>query len=57
MSNLKKYFVGITIHNAFMVEASSQEDAENQVRDFDVHDTLTDADYSIAYVDEVTDDD
>jgi leucyl-tRNA synthetase len=48
-----KYLVGMTIHNCFEVEANSEEEAEEQVREFDTFKTLRDADYNITYVDEV----
>jgi hypothetical protein len=48
---MEKYYVGLTIHNTFEVEASSIEDAEEKVRNLSIEDTLDDADYNITYVD------
>jgi hypothetical protein len=50
---MNRYYVGLTIHNTFEVEASSKEDAEEKVRDLSIEDTLDDADYEITYVDEL----
>jgi len=46
---MNKYYVGLTIHNTFEVEASSVEDAEEKVRDLSLEDTLWDADFNITY--------
>ena len=48
-----KYNVGIKIYNSFEVEANSEEEAEEKVRELDVYKTLDDCDYNITYVDEV----
>ena len=45
-----KYQVGIKIYNCFTVEADSEQEAEEKVRDFSVHETLDDCDYNISYV-------
>jgi leucyl-tRNA synthetase len=50
---MKKYQVGIKIYNTFEVEANSEEEAEEKVRELDVYKTLDDCDYNITYVDEV----
>lgn len=50
---MKHYQVGITIYNSFEVEASSEEEAEQKVRELDVYETLDDCDYNIGYVDEI----
>ena len=50
---MNKYHVGLTIYNAFEVEANSREEAEEKVRDLSIEDTLDAADYSITYVDEL----
>lgn len=47
---MKKYYVGLTIHNVFEVEAENDFDAEEKVRNLSLDDTLDDADYSITYV-------
>ena len=44
-----RYQVGITIYNSFEVEADSQEEAENKVRDFSEGEILTDSDFNIQY--------
>ena len=51
-STVQKYYVGLTIHNTFEVEANSHFEAEQKVRDLSIEDTLDDADYNIAYVEE-----
>ena len=48
-----KYQVGVKIFNSFEVEADSEEEAEQKVRELDVYKTLMDCDYNITYVDEV----
>jgi len=48
-----RYQVGIKIYNSFDVEADSEEQAEEIVRDFDVYKTLEDADYNITYTDKI----
>jgi hypothetical protein len=50
---MKKYQVGVKIYNSFEVEASSEEEAEEKVRELDVYATLMDCDYNITYVDEI----
>ena len=50
-----KYQVGIKIFNSFEVEANSEEEAEEKVRELDVYKTLMDCDYNITYVDKITD--
>jgi|6_EtaG_2_1085325.scaffolds.fasta_scaffold114288_3 hypothetical protein len=45
-----KYKVYITIHNSFEVKASSKEEAEQKVRELNVHDTFNDCDYNITEV-------
>jgi hypothetical protein len=50
---MKKYQVGVKIFNSFEVEAKSEEEAEEKVRELDVYKTLMDCDYNITYVDEI----
>ena len=50
---MKKYQVGIKIYNSFEVEAESEEEAEEKVRELDVYKTLMDCDFNITYVDEI----
>lgn len=50
---MAKYYVGLTIYNTFEVEADSEEQAEEKVRDLSVHETLDEADYNITYVEEI----
>ena len=50
---MTKYYVGLTIHNVFEVEADSQFEAEEKVRDLSLEDTLYDADYNITYVERI----
>ena len=49
---MTKYYVGLTIHNAFFVEAESKFEAEEKVRDLSLEETLDEADYNITYVEE-----
>lgn len=51
---MTKYYVGLTIHNVFEVEADSADEAEEKVRNLSIEDTLDDADYNITYVEEMT---
>ena len=46
-----KYQVGITIYNTFEVEADSEEEAQNKVRDYCNDTILTDCDFNISYAD------
>tara|TARA_R110002051_G_scaffold112472_1_gene185215 strand:+ start:46 stop:264 length:219 start_codon:yes stop_codon:yes gene_type:complete len=48
-----KYMVGIKIYNSFEVEANSEEEAEEIVRELSIESTLRDSDYNITYVDEI----
>ena len=50
-----KYQVGVKIFNSFEVEADSEEEAEQKVRELDVYKTLMDCDFNITYVDEIRD--
>ena len=50
---MTKYYVGLTIHNTFEVEADSEFEAEQKVRDLSLEDTLDAAEYSITYVEEL----
>jgi len=52
MSNLKEYYVGITIHNSFCVTAEDEEHAEDIVREMDVHNILDDSEFNVNYIDE-----
>ena len=49
-----KYQVGVKIFNSFEVEADSEEEAEQKVRELDVYKTLMDCDFNITYVDKVS---
>ena len=49
------YKVGIIIYNTFSVEAETEEEAEEQVREMDVYKTIEDAEFNIAYVDPIED--
>ena len=50
---MKKYQVGIKIYNSFEVEADSEEEAEEKVRELDVYKTLMDCEFKITHVDEI----
>ena len=47
---MDKYRVGLTIYNTFEVKASSEQDAEEKVRNLSLEDTLDCADYDIVFV-------
>ena len=47
------YQVGIKIYNSFEVEADSEEEAEEKVRELDVYATLNECDFNITYVEKV----
>ena len=53
---MKNYIVGITIHNAFYVQAETPEEARKQVRDMGTPDLMFDSDFNITYTDEQEDD-
>ena len=48
-----KYIVYITIHNSFDVEAKSEEEAEQKVRELGVYETLQDCDFNITEVEKL----
>tara|TARA_Y100000361_G_scaffold70498_1_gene62317 strand:- start:728 stop:958 length:231 start_codon:yes stop_codon:yes gene_type:complete len=48
-----KYQVGIKIYNSFEVDAESEEEAEQIVRELSIESTLRDCDFNIDYVDEI----
>ena len=48
-----KYQVGVKIYNSFEVEADSEEEAEEKVRELSIESTLRDSDFNITYVDEI----
>jgi len=48
-----KYQVGVKIYNSFEVEADSEEEAEQKVRELDVYATLKECDFNICYIDEI----
>ena len=50
---MPKYYVGIKILNTFEVEADSEFEAEEKVRELSLEDTLDEADYEITYVEEL----
>ena len=50
---MTNYYVGLTIHNVFEIEADSDFEAEEKVRDLSIEDILDDADYDIAYIEEI----
>ena len=50
MEGTKTYRVGVTIYNSFDVEATSERNAEEQVREMSVHQTLDGCDFNITYV-------
>ena len=52
---MSKYYVGLTIYNTFEIEADSEYEAEEKVRDLSLEDTLDDADYNITYVEKIDD--
>ena len=49
---MKTYIVGVTIYNAFHLEAETPEDARQQVHDMDTLDLMFDSDFNISYTDE-----
>ena len=49
---MKNYAVGIKIYNTFYVEAESEKEAEQKVRELSIESTLRDCDFNIEYVDE-----
>ena len=45
------YSVGVTMHNSFYVEASSEDEARQIVQDMEATDLLYDVDFNITYID------
>jgi hypothetical protein len=52
MSNLNKYYVGITISNSFCVTAEDEEHAEDIVREMNDRKLLDHSEFNVNYVDE-----
>ena len=50
-----RYQIGITIYNTFEVEADSEEEAQNKVRDYCNDAILNDCDFNVIYADEIHD--
>jgi DNA-dependent RNA polymerase auxiliary subunit epsilon len=48
---MEEYCVGVTIHNCFYVEAKSQEEAKQKVRDMTNDEIMIDSDFNIEYAD------
>jgi len=48
-----RYQIGITIYNTFEVEADSEEEAQNKVRDYCNDAILNDCDFNVTYADEI----
>ena len=48
-----RYKVYISVYNSFEVDANSEEEAEERVRELDVHATLNDCDYNITEVEKL----
>jgi hypothetical protein len=48
-----KYIVYITIHNSFDVEAKSEEEASQKVRELGVYQTLRDCDFNVTEVEKL----
>jgi hypothetical protein len=49
-----KYYVGITIHNTFEIEAETAAEARTQVSDMSNKEILLESDFNITYADEVS---
>ena len=47
------YYVGLTIHNRFHIEADCEDEAEEKVRGLSVYATLDEAEYNVTYVEEI----
>jgi len=48
-----KYKVEVTIYNSYEIEAETQEEAEQLVRELDCHETLRDCDFNVNSCEEV----
>tara|TARA_R100000005_G_C4986047_1_gene194382 strand:- start:656 stop:976 length:321 start_codon:yes stop_codon:yes gene_type:complete len=44
---MPKYMVSVKIYNSFEIEANSEEEAEQEVRELDAYQTLNDCDFNI----------
>jgi hypothetical protein len=53
MSNLKEYYVSVTIHNTFLVTAEDEDHAEEIVQGMYAHNLLDNSELNVNYVDEV----
>ena len=52
MSNLKEYYVGITISNSFCVTAEDEDHAEEIVQEMNDRKLLDHSEFNVNYVDE-----
>ena len=52
MSDSKEYYVGISIHNCFYVEAANAEEARAIVEKYDAHSYLDECELIINFVEE-----
>ena len=57
MAEQKAYYVSVQIYNTFYIAATSEEDAENQVRELDCYATLDECNLNIASIDEILQED
>lgn len=48
-----RYKVEVTIYNSYEIEAETQEEAEQLVRELDCHETLRDCDFNVNHCEEV----
>lgn len=51
IDSVNTYHVGVTMHNSFYVEASSEDEARQIVQDMEATDLLYDVDFNITYID------
>ena len=52
MSDLKEYYVSVTIYNTFQVTAEDEDHAEDIVREMNVHNLLGESDFNVNCVGE-----
>ena len=51
IDNVNTYHVGVTMHNSFYIEASTEDEARQKVQDMEATDLLYDVDFNITYID------
>tara|TARA_R110000782_G_scaffold146386_1_gene239148 strand:+ start:495 stop:662 length:168 start_codon:yes stop_codon:yes gene_type:complete len=48
---MNNYYVGVTMYNSFYIEADTEDEARQKVKDMEAVDLLYDVDFNITYTD------